>query len=224
MINPGVTETNLIDQLPYICFKRDPDSRFSYVSRQILNWGMFKSLDEIIGKSDFEMPWSNDAEKYIEEDQLSLKGNSQFLLHSLPRQDGTKLLHFCHKTPLYNEKNKIIGIGGIGFEMTLENYKNIFSILAFAGLNISDFNKIVHPKKLEFIYKNICFTKRQAQILCFLLRGYSAELTAKELKLSKRTIEFYLTRLRDKLECNNKHDLVKKAFELGYIDSMFMRF
>ncbi len=169
------------------------------------------------------MPWSNDAEKYIEQDQLTLKGVQQFNLDYLPRKDGSTMLHLCHKMPLYNEKNKIIGIGGVGIELTRHSYKNIVSLLTFSGLNIENFTKQPTQKNPDFVYANIDLSKRQAQIISFLLRGFSAKLMAKELNLSKRTIEFYLTRLKDKLECKNKHELVNKAFELGFIDLMFMK-
>lgn len=224
MTNLDIIGGNLIDSLPYICFKRDPDSRFSYVSKPILNWGLFNSLDEIIGKSDFDMPWHTKADQYIEEDQLALKGKSQFLLHSLPRLDGSALLHFCHKTPLYNDKRKVIGVGGVGFELTFENYKNIYSTLGLAGLHFSNFMTQDQSKQTEYIYKNISFTKRQAQIISFWLQGYSAKVTANKLNLTKRTIEFYLTRIKEKLECKNKQELIKKSFELGFIDLMFIKF
>ena len=184
---------------------------------------MFNSLEDIVGKSDFELPWHKDADKYIEQDQLTLKGVSQFNLDCLPRTDGSTMLHLCQKVPLYNEKGKITGVGGIGLELTRNNYKNIIPLLAFAGLNIENFIATLHKKNPDFVYGKIDLSKRQAQIISLLLRGYSAELTAKELKLSKRTIESYLIRLKEKLECKNKYELINKAFELGFIDLMFMR-
>ncbi len=42
--------------------------------------------------------------------------------------------------------------------------------------------------------------------------------------LSERTIEFYLTRIKEKLKCKNKHELINKSFELGFIDLMFIMF
>jgi DNA-binding CsgD family transcriptional regulator len=217
-------QVNLLNQLPLLYFKKDPDSYYSFVSHQILKWNLINRLDECIGKNDFDMPWANEAEIYIKQDQLSLKGISQFNIDSLPKRDGTTLLHFCYKKPVYNESGKITGVGGFGFELTLENYKNIFSALALSGLNFEHFRITPDKKKLEFIYKDVRFTRREAQLIGLLLRGHSAESTANELKLSKRTIEFYMSLLKEKLDCHRKHELINKAFEMGFIDLMFMKF
>jgi len=223
MMNAQISALDLIDQLPFILFKKDPDSFYLYSNNHSLNINIFDNLGEIIGKSDFELPWYKDADKYIEQDQLCLKGVSQFALDYLPRKDGSTMMHLCHKSPIYNDKRKIIGIAGIGVELTFQNYKNIVSVLAFAGLKIEDFRIPISKKSSAFVYGNIGFSKREAQIISFLLRGYSAESTAHELHLSRRTIEFHLTRLKNKLECRNKHELVNKAFKLSFIDLMFMK-
>lgn len=53
-------------------------------------------------------------------------------------------------------------------------------------------------------------SRRQAECLQYLKQGMSAKQTAKVLKLSPRTIEYYLENLRRKFDCPNKLILVNK--------------
>src|SRR5690242_11913528 len=106
-INFNSNINELIEQIPYILFKKDPDSYYQYVNQHIINVGLVKKYDDILGKSDFEMSWRKDAEKYIEQDKLTLKGHTQFNLDILPMNDGNTFMHLCQKFPLYNEKRKI---------------------------------------------------------------------------------------------------------------------
>lgn len=60
-------------------------------------------------------------------------------------------------------------------------------------------------------------SKRDDAVLKHLLEGNSASQIAKKLHLSCRTIEHYMERLKEKLICYSKADLIKKARELEEI-------
>ena len=59
-------------------------------------------------------------------------------------------------------------------------------------------------------------SEREAQVLFYLVRGYSAKMIAATLNLSPRTVEGHCTNLKDKFNATSKPDLINKAFELGY--------
>ncbi len=64
---------------------------------------------------------------------------------------------------------------------------------------------------------------REIEVLQFLLQGASASIIAEELNLSKRTIEHYVERLKNKLVCYSKMELIAKAREieqLGYLSNI----
>ena len=60
-------------------------------------------------------------------------------------------------------------------------------------------------------------TAREYDVIKYLLKGYSASQIADELFLSTRTVEHYLERIKDKLGCISKTDLIQNAILLESI-------
>ncbi len=68
--------------------------------------------------------------------------------------------------------------------------------------------------------RNVNLSSREIEVLHLLLLGASANFVAEELFLSKRTVEHYIEKLKDKLLCYSKMELISKARELeqlGYL-------
>lgn len=67
----------------------------------------------------------------------------------------------------------------------------------------------------------LSLSRREMDLLKLILNGYPAAYIAKELHLSKKTVENYLATLKDKLVCDSKVELIQKAKEIaatGYLD------
>ncbi len=77
------------------------------------------------------------------------------------------------------------------------------------------------PKR-ERIYLNgefsgIYLTPRESDCLCALASGRTVKTVARELKLSHRTVEFYLKNLKAKFGCSNKGELLALVAEADLI-------
>lgn len=62
---------------------------------------------------------------------------------------------------------------------------------------------------------------KEIEVLSFVLKGFSASAIAPQVFLAKRTVEHVLERIKDKLCCNSKTELIKRASEiqeLGYFE------
>jgi len=57
-------------------------------------------------------------------------------------------------------------------------------------------------------------TQREVEVIRLLLQGYSAGKIAPQLFLSKRTVEHHMERIKEKLGCESKTELIQKAREL----------
>ena len=68
-------------------------------------------------------------------------------------------------------------------------------------------------------YPDVYFLLREAQCVAHLLKELNSEKTAKLLRLSHRTVEFYIMSAQQKLRCASKKQLIK-AFQ----HSDFMRY
>lgn len=79
----------------------------------------FSSEQEVVGKTDFELPWSRMAadiqnhDKQVMRSGLSIVDEERRVI-----ADGTEIIFLTNKVPLYNARKKIIGLLGISLDIT----------------------------------------------------------------------------------------------------------
>jgi DNA-binding CsgD family transcriptional regulator len=78
----------------------------------------------------------------------------------------------------------------------------------------SDRKKLLCKMGLDWIFE---LTAREKDVLGFLSSGQSASYIARELHLSKRTVENYIATVKSKLCITSKADLIDKAKELEFL-------
>ena len=64
-------------------------------------------------------------------------------------------------------------------------------------------------------------TKREAEILQYILQGHSAKKIGLFLNISFRTVESYINMLKMKFHCNRKNDLIGICARLGILRLSF---
>ena len=75
----------------------------------------------MIGKTDFELPWSADAEELRKIDlQVMQSGKEHCLEEPVTLPNGDKAFFLSKKVPLRNRSGEIIGVLGISFDVTAE--------------------------------------------------------------------------------------------------------
>jgi len=60
-------------------------------------------------------------------------------------------------------------------------------------------------------------THREVQVLALILEGRSSKDVAQTLYLSKRTVDFHLARIYEKLNVQNRLQAIRRAAELGLV-------
>lgn len=126
-----------------------------------------------------------------------------------------------HLTSLINELPLLTAY----FKKFKETYPSLFSKMEE---NLIDFESLIGPSflegkkqspfKKESIFKFLeidQLTDRECEVLYLLSKGQSAPSIGKSLFLSKRTIEHYIEKLKLKLDCSSKQELIEKALFLG---------
>lgn len=112
---------NIIDSIPAAIFWKDTKNRYLGVNKYILNNAGFKKQEEMIGKTDHEMPWKNEeAEVFIADDKDIIKNGEAKLQieEEITQKNGSTRKVITSKVPLKNSKNEIIGILGIFMDIT----------------------------------------------------------------------------------------------------------
>jgi len=110
---------SVIDSLPYSVFSKDLDGYFTYVNHKFCETEDVK-LDDVVGKTDFDLYPKNLAEKYRKTDQKVINQEKQIeLVEEHQRKKGEKYQVKVIKTPLYNKLRRVSGV--IGIFWNLEN-------------------------------------------------------------------------------------------------------
>ena len=68
-------------------------------------------------------------------------------------------------------------------------------------------------------FKDICFSKREAQCMIHLLRGKTIKQTATKIGLSQRTVEFYVKNMKKKVGCRTKIELIELVLGSAFLDN-----
>jgi DNA-binding CsgD family transcriptional regulator len=211
----------VVNSLPFICFWKDPEFVYMGCNTETLIATKFKTEKDFIGRTDYEMPWREAADRIATQDKLALKGDVQFSSEVLTDAHGGKSTFLIKRGPLFSRRKKIIGVIGTGFNLTKENYKEAAYLIRATGINITDIYSYLSSTNPDFEYQGIKFTKRQAQVISYSLKGLSADEIARQIGVSKRTVESAIEHLKEKLGYKKKSQIVDKAFECGFIDLMF---
>jgi DNA-binding CsgD family transcriptional regulator len=61
-------------------------------------------------------------------------------------------------------------------------------------------------------------SKRESECYCLLVKGFSIAEIARLMQLSSNTIDVYVSRLKGKLNCNSKRELIQKSIDNGLIE------
>jgi len=66
-------------------------------------------------------------------------------------------------------------------------------------------------------YGDTYLTKREAECIIQLIQGKTIAIVAKELKLSPRTVEFYIKNIKNKMRCRTRMQMIEKALHSDFL-------
>ncbi|MDZ4182109.1 MAG: PAS domain S-box protein, partial [Candidatus Cloacimonadaceae bacterium] len=115
----------VIDNIPQYVFWKDRDSRFLGCNDNIAHAAGLNSPADLIGKTDYDMPWSKEeADFYVECDRRVMStGIPEFhIIEPQTRADGQLAWLDTNKVPLVDDQGNVVGILGT-FEDITERIK-----------------------------------------------------------------------------------------------------
>ena len=77
---------------------------------------------------------------------------------------------------------------------------------------------------LEASYPLNSLSKREVECFLFLVKGYSISEISAETSLAIPTISNYICRIKHKLKCKSRQEMIQMAYELGCIEYYFTKF
>ena len=113
--------TKIIETIPLRVFWKDRDLRYLGCNTLFAKDAGLTRPEELIGKTDFEMTWKDQAEIYRADDQRVMDANVPKLFYDEPQTtpEGGQIWLRSSKVPLHNDMNETIGILGVYEDITV---------------------------------------------------------------------------------------------------------
>lgn len=213
------TTKDFISELPSIAWIKDFNGIYRAMSSHTVPILQYTREDQIVGKSDFDVQ-PLFAEQWQDEDNFIMKGNL-LTRTATPKLSNNSVTCILNTTKPYYQRGKLIGTLGVGQEISANLPDTALNDIR-RSLGKDLVTSFSHPKRKHYDYHHIRFTKREAQIVSYLLRGYSAPAIAEKLFISIRTAESHIRNIKSKCGYNKKTDLFENAIKYGFIELLFM--
>ena len=121
LIESGRMLQLVMDNIPQYVFWKDRNSNYLGCKANFVNATGLNSVDDIIGKNDYDMPWSVEEADFYRLCDQRVMDNNKAELHiseTQRRADGTMLFLDTNKVPLHDSEGKVIGILGAFDDVT----------------------------------------------------------------------------------------------------------
>lgn len=190
----------------YFAWKDKSSLRYVNASLPICEMLQIPTLKDAIGKNDTEFSWQTGGhthEFFTYIDKKVMDGNlycnqRELILVANPMGQVVSRIVQVTKKPVM-QNGKCYGIAFEGYDITQEMFPTLKN----------------HVGTLHSIQTDE-FTTREVSCIRLLLSGYSYQNMANKLYLSNRTIEYHIDKLKNRLNCKNKQQLIQKLLQMGF--------
>jgi PAS domain S-box-containing protein len=107
----------LLDNIPHMAWLKDSNGRYISVNESFAKYYKL-SIEDIIGKSDFEVFSEERARDFTVRDQEVITTGKQQRIEKHAVRDSKSVWTETFKTPIFNEQGQILGITGISIDIT----------------------------------------------------------------------------------------------------------
>jgi PAS domain S-box-containing protein len=223
--------SSMIEQMPGPCACKDQDSKFLYANTEFKALVGLEPDEDVDGLSDFDLPCEvashgktfREQDKYVMERQISI---TTLNVHRFKCAKWRAFL--IVKKPFFDQETNIRGVLFHGTDITAINAGALGSYFGHPGPHQASISSLPQAAQAHADSDaSIDMTRREYEVLFFLLRGGTSKRIAELLSISSRTVEQYIDVLKDKFEVLTKPDLIEKAICKGYLyvipDTLFMK-
>ncbi|NET46250.1 PAS domain-containing protein [Okeania sp. SIO2B3] len=190
----------IINTIPQSIFWKNQDLIYQGCNYTFANKAGLKSPVEIIGKTDYDLHWTQEeAENYRKKDQQVIDYNTPLyqIIETQQTSQGQQIWVETNKVPLQNQRGEIIGILGTHEDITErikaqeklnQQQKTLRAILDNAPIWIWMTNI---NGKMQFVNKTLCKNLGIAESKFFKVKNYDQFLTKKEAEIIHNSDTIY---------------------------------
>lgn len=173
----------------------------------------FDTLQSVLGISVFDLTESAIAKNYFDNNSNVMNAKQIKIIEETVLYKRDESLHKCVsiKAPLYNEKEKVVGLLGCSIILNKHPIAEVLAKVTELGL----LSHTLAQAKPNTITSNIShqLTARENEILHYYVRGYTTRSIASLLSRSGRTIEQHIMNIKNKVNVQTKSELINLAFD-----------
>ncbi len=109
----------LLDSIGASVYWKDLEGIYLGCNKYMLLMAGFETREQIIGKTDYQLPWRKQANKIRDIDRLVIETGKTYELEESPLvESGVMKTFLSSKTPLIGDDDKITGIIGVSIDIT----------------------------------------------------------------------------------------------------------
>ncbi|ATM97797.1 LuxR family transcription regulatory protein [Yersinia frederiksenii] len=196
---------------------KDNQSKFIYANNRFNKLLDLPDKYNVEGRSDGELPTpiSEFEVEFQEHDRKVELLQDRITSVEVHEWDGLSYFkpNFCDKYPLIDENGISQGV--------------IFHVRPVEDIILTHLNKIKIPTSLIFSPPSDLFTKREWEVLFYILHAFSSGEIAKKLHLSSRTINNVIQSIYKKSDVTNKQQVIEYCYEKkihNYVPQSFFEY
>ena len=158
----------ILNNIPQHLFWKDKNLVFQGCNKQFAKQFGFDDPKDVIGKTDFDFPWSSKLRnKYVKDDkEILATGRAKLDYEEEQKQaDGTTKIVLVSKVPIFDEDGKIAGILGIYSDITDRKRAEEFKQKAEAAKKVVNFSNLVAGSIAHELKNPLAGIRMQMEVL-----------------------------------------------------------
>lgn len=111
---------DLLNRLPTAIFWKNTQGVFIGCNQRFAELAGLDKPEQIVGKTDYDLPWKKQAELYRKDDQevINHKKPKLHFEETITIPDGSELILLTNKVPLIADNGEVMGVLGIFYDIT----------------------------------------------------------------------------------------------------------
>jgi len=197
----------IYDDVDEIVIYKNSSLEILYCNKFTLQFIGYNNLQDVIGKTDDDLPWAKYAYLYSVHEKRHLEGKGSPVIWPICDMHQKIYSTLCQRIVITDGVEKFI----LTFSHILKDARGLeLSNLGLyreePGKNLDSVKVISSP-----------LTKREGECLFYLLRCKGTKSIGATLGISHRTVETHIIALRKKFNCSYKSDLTEQAIAMGFL-------
>ncbi len=211
----------MMKQLPGYAFLSDTEHRFIAANDDYVKLIGYESIDQIRGLT------LNELDTPLKVDQAQLE---QLDCEVMRTREEMKIIS-CHyfskhkqhitlagKTPFYNLKGDLVGVMNVFYEINTDVFFSYIQEWMGSGKTQSMSQDATRKQIIQMYADKLDVSKRQAEIVFYMVQGKTSKQIGELLYISSRTVEKHITNIKTQMRCDSTVEVITQALSIG---SMF---